>query len=668
MSEILKISQCTTCGGRELVKDGDKYTCSYCGNVIHFNNENVEFHTLLELAFSQRQTAKFDAAFETYNLMVNKFGGYDLSDVYFGMFLSEFSVIFENNMKGEPFPSFYSMRNTPCQNNYYYKKAIAQAQQHNPEKLESFKEMGDKVEYVRKTYSAIEKSNRPYDIFICYKKTDNEGNLTNEFEKAKNIYKILKEMGFKVFFADESINKQAVREWEPNIYYALYTAKAMLVLCSKNEYIDSQWVKNEWKRFISIKTNDANRAPIIPIVCDDFKASELPNALAKYQALEYDADISKNIKEALLALTTKVNDKKEFLFKYKKPISKKLIASIVAASTALLVGIGAILAYYNIPRLKYEKDGENYNVAGCFGKCVEVKIPAVYKGKNVVMVKDVAFENNKTITSVNIGGNVEAIGRRSFAGMPNLKEVSMTNSVKQIGQYAFYNCDSLITITLSDGLNTISSGMLGACENLLSVTIPKTIRSIEVAAFLNCDNLSVINYTGTPEEWEQVYKGVNNGNLLDAHVAYYYEISDPTTGETQLIFISPTINYTIGKNYSATELQYNDTLKQWEIHKAVDFLTVNNEPVYAVQDGIVNSVYNNYLEGYVVSITHSQGFVSYYKSLVDPCVSQGQSVSRGQQIGKTGNTMAQELNNGNMLHFELMKDGIKVDPAEYINY
>ena len=90
------------------------------------------------------------------------------------------------------------------------------------------------------------------------------------------------------------------------------------------------------------------------------------------------------------------------------------------------------------------------------------------------------------------------------------------------------------------------------------------------------------------------------------------EVVVPTATTT---YVVPINNATVQKDYSASELQYNDTLKQWEIHKAIDFLAGEDLKVVAVSDGTVSNVYTNYLEGTVVEITHKNGVVSVYKSL-----------------------------------------------------
>ncbi len=132
-------------------------------------------------------------------------------------------------------------------------------------------------------------------------------------------------------------------------------------------------------------------------------------------------------------------------------------------------------------------------------------------------------------------------------------------------------------------------------------------------------------------------------------------------------FVVPMKNATLAKDYSGSELQYNDTLKQWEIHKGIDFVAGDNLDVFAVADGTVSNVYTNYLEGNVVEITHANGIISIYKSLEAVNVKVGEKVNAGTIIGQAGDSMAQELNTGKHLHLEMKKDGKLVDPNDYID-
>lgn len=145
-------------------------------------------------------------------------------------------------------------------------------------------------------------------------------------------------------------------------------------------------------------------------------------------------------------------------------------------------------------------------------------------------------------------------------------------------------------------------------------------------------------------------------------------IGEQTTTVATTTFVVPMKDATIAKDYSGAELQYNDTLKQWEIHKAIDFLAGEDLNVYAISDGTVSNVYTNYLEGTVIEITHSNGLISIYKSLEkDVQVNVGDKVAAGTVIGVAGTSMAQELNQGAHLHFEMTKNGVKVNPNDYID-
>ena len=146
------------------------------------------------------------------------------------------------------------------------------------------------------------------------------------------------------------------------------------------------------------------------------------------------------------------------------------------------------------------------------------------------------------------------------------------------------------------------------------------------------------------------------------------DIGDDGIDVSTTTYVVPMQNATIVKDYSGSELQYNDTLRQWEIHKAIDFQAGDDLNVYAVADGTVSNVYTNYLEGTVIEISHSDGIVSIYKSLnSEVSVAVGDNVSAGQIIRQVADSMAQESNTGTHLHFEMTVNGVKVDPNDYLS-
>ena len=133
-------------------------------------------------------------------------------------------------------------------------------------------------------------------------------------------------------------------------------------------------------------------------------------------------------------------------------------------------------------------------------------------------------------------------------------------------------------------------------------------------------------------------------------------------------YLAPMENASLVKDFSNKELQYNDTLKQWEIHKALDISSDTSNNVLAIANGTVSNVYTNYLEGGVIEITHDNGIKSVYKSLDDISVKNGDYVNAGDVIASISTSMARELNTGNHLHFEMFENNLSIDPNNYIDF
>lgn len=150
-----------------------------------------------------------------------------------------------------------------------------------------------------------------------------------------------------------------------------------------------------------------------------------------------------------------------------------------------------------------------------------------------------------------------------------------------------------------------------------------------------------------------------------------YEEESPTesfVAAEPLKFMAPIQNVDVIKNYSNSALQYSKTLKQWEAHKAIDFLAEEGTDVYAVMDGTVTEVSYNYLMGNVVKLDVGQGMVVVYKSLAnEPPVKQGDKVKKGTVIGKVSTTAKSEASDGPHLHLETWLNGENVDPNEYLD-
>lgn len=130
----------------------------------------------------------------------------------------------------------------------------------------------------------------------------------------------------------------------------------------------------------------------------------------------------------------------------------------------------------------------------------------------------------------------------------------------------------------------------------------------------------------------------------------------------------PVANATVSKHYSNSVLQFNETLKQYEAHLAMDFVAQAGSKVCAVLDGNVIEVGNNYLQGNYVVVEHDHGLKSVYSSLAETIsVEKGDVVKQGDMLGLVGCSAYSELEEGNHLHFEFYDNDKKIDPAGYLN-
>lgn len=92
-------------------------------------------------------------------------------------------------------------------------------------------------------------------------------------------------------------------------------------------------------------------------------------------------------------------------------------------------------------------------------------------------------------------------------------------------------------------------------------------------------------------------------------------------------------------------------------------VTVRNRPAVAADGGTVIFAGWNYGYGNYVKIQHANGLCTAYGHLNSISVVKGQSVSRGQQIGLIGST---GQSSGPHLHFEVIRNGARVNPLNYV--
>ena len=98
-------------------------------------------------------------------------------------------------------------------------------------------------------------------------------------------------------------------------------------------------------------------------------------------------------------------------------------------------------------------------------------------------------------------------------------------------------------------------------------------------------------------------------------------------------------------------------------HKGIDLAANRGVAIFAAASGKVTYAGYDGDYGYNVVIDHGNGFSTRYAHASALCVSKGQTVSQGDMIAAVGST---GYSTGNHLHFEVIVNGTRVNPAPYI--
>ena len=121
------------------------------------------------------------------------------------------------------------------------------------------------------------------------------------------------------------------------------------------------------------------------------------------------------------------------------------------------------------------------------------------------------------------------------------------------------------------------------------------------------------------------------------------------------------------KHYGKDKLIYSETLKEWTTHLGIDIKADKTTIVKSSSDGVVKSIKNDPRYGLTVVIEHENGFTSVYSNLLTAeFVVVGENVKTGQTLGTVGNSATFEILDDPHLHFEILKDGVAVDPEMYV--
>lgn len=127
--------------------------------------------------------------------------------------------------------------------------------------------------------------------------------------------------------------------------------------------------------------------------------------------------------------------------------------------------------------------------------------------------------------------------------------------------------------------------------------------------------------------------------------------------------IQPVSNRNLERVASGFGYRIDPIYKTPKLHTGIDFTSATGTPIYATGDGrVTEASYDNGGYGYHVIISHGYGYKTLYGHMRRMKVRSGVTVKRGEVIGWVGST---GKSTGPHLHYEVMKNGEKIDPVHF---
>ena len=274
------VFKCKMCGGDLDVHEGATIVkCLYCGSKQTLPKiDDNKRRNLYERANYFRQNGDFDKAMIIYEQILSE----DNTDAeaYWSLVLCRYGIEYvEDPATHQRVPTVNRTQPLPVINDKDYKMALNYADASQIPIYESEARLIDKIQHDILEISAREK---PFDVFISYKDSDNNGQRTPDSVLAVDIYEKLTQEGFKVFCSRITLEDKIGQKYEPYIFAALNSAPVMIALGTRPEYFNAVWVRNEWSRYLNLIKNGAKKT-LIPAF-KDISPYDLPDEFSHLQA------------------------------------------------------------------------------------------------------------------------------------------------------------------------------------------------------------------------------------------------------------------------------------------------------------------------------------------------------------------------------------------------
>lgn len=519
------------CGG-ELILFGGASTaeCEFCGSIQTIPKVDDEKKlTLFARANRLRAACEFDKAAGIYEAIVADFP--EEAEAYWGLVLCKYGIEYvDDPATGRKIPTCHRSSFDSILEDSDFEQALENA---DVMARRVYRDEAKQIEEIRKGIIAVSANEEPYDIFICYKETDANGDRTLDSVLAQDIYDALTDRGYRVFFSRITLEGILGQDYESYIFSALNSARIMLAVGTDYEYFNAVWVKNEWSRYLKLMAKDKSKH-LIPCF-KGIDAYDMPKEFARLQAQDLGKvgatqDLLRGVEKILPRQQVKqieketvvvrevvqqsanapVTDslqKRAFMFLSEGEWDKaneyceRVLDIDPERAMAYLGKLMAELHIRTQDQIRHYAENicekPNFKKALLFAE-EPLKSELKEKQAQEKYLKDLekdGFRIKGRVLSKYTGSSkrvvipegITAIGSMAFYGNKELEEITLHGDIVRIETSAFESCENLRSVAIPAGVEKIEEDAFAHCYKLESVSLSNTVTSLGKRAFFRCN-------------------------------------------------------------------------------------------------------------------------------------------------------------------------------------